>query len=263
MNDNSKTIVFIHGLSENSYAWKEWIDYFENLGYTCFAPDYPFHTGTPEELRKETDQRLGSINLSNVLIHYFTFLDSISVKQPILIGHSMGGLIVQKLMEMEKGSMGICITSAPPNGITTFKCSFFKSNLPTINPLKGNTLFYRSKKWFYYSIANTLSREESDLAFEKVFVPESRNIPRSSTGITGKVNFKKAHKPLLFIGAEKDHIIPIVLNKKNYKAYEDKNSITDFKAFSDRSHYICGQEGWEEVAEYIFNWIQNQAPIIP
>jgi len=61
---------------------------------------------------------------------------------------------------------------------------------------------------------------------------------------------------LLFITGEQDHIIPSSLNRKNFKAYKDTGSKTDFKEFPDRSHYICGQAGWEEVAAYIAGWLK-------
>ena len=73
----------------------------------------------------------------------------------------------------------------------------------------------------------------------------------------GKIDFAKPHKPLLIIAGEKDNIIPPSLNKKNYQAYTDKNSKTDFKVFAGRTHYICGQVRWEEVAEYIELWIRS------
>ncbi len=102
-----------------------------------------------------------------------------------------------------------------------------------------------------------MTMEETKKEFDLFVVPESRNIPRSSTKKDGKVDFKKPHAPLLFIAGEKDHIIPSSLNKKNYEAYKDKSSKKDFKEFPGRTHYICGQKNWEEVAAYINEWISS------
>lgn len=248
-------IIFIHGLSENAHSWGHWVTYFEKLGYNCHAPNYPYHDGEPAELRQYTNPALGKIKFADVVERYKKYITEHNLQSAILIGHSMGGLIVQKLMEAQLGSKGVCITSAPPQGIFTTKWSFIKANLPTINPFKGSSLFLGSKAWFHYGIANALSQAESDIAYDKVMVPESRNIPRSSTGKQGAINFKQPHKPLLFIGAELDHIVPIVLNRKNHKAYKDPNSICDFKEFKGRCHYICAQQGWEEVAQYVADWV--------
>jgi hypothetical protein len=66
-----------------------------------------------------------------------------------------------------------------------------------------------------------------------------------------------------FIGGEKDEIIPDKLDKKNAEHYSDKGSVTDFKEFPGRGHFICGQPGWEEVADYAANWLSQQLAANP
>jgi pimeloyl-ACP methyl ester carboxylesterase len=245
----SKSIVFVHGLFVNPYFWQNWQQFFEAHGFACYAPAYPFHEGRPADLRVNPDPRLGKLHLKDVVAHT-------AYKQPILIGHSMGGLIVQQLINMNQGAAGVCITSAPPKGVMALSWSLIKANLPVVNPFKGNSIFHGSKNWFHYSIANTLTREAGDAAYEAGVVPESRNIPRSSTGKEGIVDFKKPHTPLLFIGAGKDHIVPITLNRKNSNAYQHAGSRVAFKEYMDRSHFICNEAGWEQVAGDVYEWIK-------
>lgn len=252
----SKTIVFIHGLFMNPKSWDTWIKFFEEKGYKCHAPAYAYHEGSPARLRINIDKELGNITFGQVIESLSAFIDKLPEK-PILIGHSMGGLAVQKLIELNKGVAGICIDPAPPKGIMSFKWSFLKANLSTINPLKGNSVCVPTVEWFQYAFCNTMTLGQTQIEFDKFVVPESRNIPRSSTKNDGKIDFKKAHNPLLIIAGEKDHIIPASLNRKNFEAYKDKTSITEFKVFSDRTHYICGQENWQEVATFIREWINR------
>lgn len=240
----------------NPASWGNWIRFYEAEGYKCYAPAYPFHEGEPSSLRKNIDPRLGNLTFSQVVDHLGAFIDNLPEK-PILIGHSIGGLLVQKLIEMDKGVAGICIDPAPPKGITSFKWSFLKANFPTINPLKGNSPCLPSVKWFQYAFCNTMTLEETEIEYNKFVVPESRNIPRSTTRKDGKIDFKKSRNPLLIIAGEKDNIIPPSLNKKNFEAYKNKDSVVDFKEFPGRTHYICGQKNWEEVASYIHGWITS------
>lgn len=251
---NSKTIVFIHGLHENAGSWKGWKLFFENLGYTCHAPDYPFHNGVPALLRRNPAKALANIKLKDVVEHYSRYITQLE-EQPVLIGHSLGGLVVQKLIQAQKGALGICISSASPKGIWSFEWSFIKSNFGVVNPFKGNSLYCGTPAWFHYAICNTLTRQQSDKIYEEAVVPESRNIPRSSRMKDGYIDFNKPHKPLLFISAEHDHIIPVSLNIKNVAAYTDKDSLTDWKEFKGRSHILCSHDGWEEVAGYVAEWI--------
>lgn len=94
-------------------------------------------------------------------------------------------------------------------------------------------------RWFQYAFCTTMTMDEAQIEYTKFVVPESRNIPRSSTGNDGKIDFKKPHQPLLIIAGEEDNIVSSSLNKKNFNAYKDKNSKTDFKEFASRTHYIC------------------------
>jgi pimeloyl-ACP methyl ester carboxylesterase len=102
-----------------------------------------------------------------------------------------------------------------------------------------------------------LSREESDKIFDELVVPESRNIPRQTLKKAGKIDFKKPHAPMLFISGEEDHIIPASLNKSNFKRYKDENSVREHKIFEGRDHFIAGEDGWEAVAGYAYQWINE------
>jgi len=254
--NSTKTIVFIHGLFMNPNSWGDWVVFFQSKGYTCYVPPYPYHDGSPQYLRENINPHLNDLTLGDVIKSLVTFIDKLP-EPPILIGHSMGGLIVQKLLELNKGVAGVCITPAPPRGIFSFKWSFLKSNFVIVNPFAGNSYFLPSLKWFQYSFFNTLNTEQARIAYDNFIVPESRNIPRSVLGIDGKINFDRQHQPLLFISGEYDNIVPTFLVRNNFEAYTDTNSLINFKEFSGRSHYICGEKNYLEVMEYIYKWITN------
>jgi pimeloyl-ACP methyl ester carboxylesterase len=110
---------------------------------------------------------------------------------------------------------------------------------------------------------NTMTMEETRLAFEETATHDSRNVLRDCMGEHGKIDLDLPHVPLLFIGGEADQIIPASLNEKNKNAYTDEISVADFKSFPGRGHFICGQRGWEEVAGYIAQWLQQQVDTIP
>jgi pimeloyl-ACP methyl ester carboxylesterase len=252
----SKTVVFIHGLFVNPASWQDWKLYFEARGYTCHTLANPFHEGYPADLRKNIDPRLANVNFEDVINNLVKFIDTLPEK-PVVIGHSLAGLAVQKLISMNKAVAGIAIDGAAPQGIITTKWSFWKSNFPVINFFKGNTVFEPDKKWFHYAFCNTMSRAASDIVFDQYVVPESRNIPRGTLKSFAKIDFKNPHNPLLIIAGEKDHIVPASLNRKNFEAYKDCNSITHYKEFKGRSHYTCGEPGWQNVADFILNWLNK------
>ncbi|WP_052374327.1 alpha/beta hydrolase [Methanobacterium sp. SMA-27] len=61
--------------------------------------------------------------------------------------------------------------------------------------------------------------------------------------------------PLLFIAGSDDHIVPAAVSKSNYGKYKDSTAVTDFHEFEGRSYLIMLEKGWEEVVDYIEQWI--------
>lgn len=257
---SSKTIVFIHGLFMNNVTGEEWKTYFENQGYTCYAPAHPKHAGKPAVLRANPPAGLEDVQLEDWITNLEELIDGLAEK-PILIGHSFGGLTAQKLVESGRAEAAILISSAPPKGNFTFKPSFFKANNKVISPLKGKSIFNpeetKYKKWFHFAITNTFTKEDSDRLFEQFAVPESRQTPRASLKKIAKIDTKKPHVPLLFLGGLEDVIVPNVLIRKTIEKYSDENSIVDFKFYEGKDHFICGAPGWQEVAKYCLNWLSN------
>ena len=131
----SKTIVFIHGMFMTPLCWEQWLTHFQGQGYECLAPAWPGRNQSVETLRKNhPDPQLARLTLRDVVEHLAGVLQK-SNRKPILIGHSMGGLMVQLLLQKDLAAAGIAIDSAPPPGVFTTQWSFIKANWPAINPL--------------------------------------------------------------------------------------------------------------------------------
>ena len=257
-----ESILFIHGMFQNAKSWEKWITYFEQLGYDCQAISWPFHEGEPADLRTNIPPQLGDLHLQPVIDEFAAHVEALS-PQPILVGHSVGGLIVQVLINRGLGKAGVCIDSVAPNRMLAFDWSFFRNSASIANPLKGDEPFLMTPEGFHQNFCNTMSEAESNAAYELTATHDSRNILRDCMGEAGEIALDLVHAPLLFIAGEKDEIIPPALNEKNYKAYPDKPSVTDFKEFSNRGHWTCGQPGWEEIAGYVHDWAQARlmAPV--
>jgi hypothetical protein len=63
--------------------------------------------------------------------------------------------------------------------------------------------------------------------------------------------------PLLFLAGSEDRFIPASLNHTNYKKYSHDQSVTDYRKFSGRNHFVLGQPGWEEIAYHTLNWLNK------
>ena len=251
-----KTIIFIHGMFQNPKSWEGWMAYFNNKGYRCIAPAWPYHEGEPAGLRNDPEPELGNLRLQTIIDEFERIASK--TEEAILVGHSVGGLIAQVLINKGFGKAGICIDSVAPNRMLSFDWDFFRNSMTITNPLKGDEPICQTPESFFETFCSPMSEADSKKAFEAFATHDSRNVLRDCLGEAGEVEVDKAHAPLLFIGGEEDRIIPADLSEKNAKAYTDEDSITHFKSFPGRGHFICGQDGWEEVAGYVHEWLRHE-----
>jgi pimeloyl-ACP methyl ester carboxylesterase len=240
-------------------CWRDWVEYFSDRGYGAAAPAWPGREAPADELRRaHPDAALGQLTLDKVVDHYATYIENLPAP-PILIGHSMGGLIVQLLMQRSLGLLGVAISSAPPKNLLSLRWSFFKSNWPMLNPLYGSgTPYLMPFSHFQYSFVHTLPEEEQRRAYDRHVAPESRRVGRSTLSSVARINYSAATRPLLFLSGAEDRIIPASLNAANVRKYRRSSAHIEHRVFPGRTHYIIGQEGWTEVADTALAWIDSQ-----
>lgn len=251
------TIVLIHGMFQNARSWKNWISFFEARGYEVIAPSWPCHEGEPAALRAHPPGELGDLTLERVLTSIETLIYSLPEK-PIVIGHSVGGLLTQILLHRGLAKIGVAISSVAPNKMIDMDWDFMKNAATIANPFKGNDMVPMDLETFHHAFANTLTEAEVSVAFEETATHDSRNVFRDCMGSLGNIDTTAPHEPLLFISGAEDKICPADLNHKNFKAYTDENSVVSIREFPNRSHFICNEPGWEEVADAITNWLNTQ-----
>ena len=254
----SNTIIFIHGMFQNPKSWEKWEQYFTQKGYKCLAPAWPLHEGIPTQLRNCPPPGLGDLHLQTIVDKMEAIVRE-QPEKPIVIGHSVGGLIVQLLAQKNLIAAGVAIDSVAPNKMLAFDWGFMKNSALIANPFKGNEPFLMDAETFHKSFCNAMTMEETAVAYKETATHDSRNVLRDCMGEDGEIDLDLPHVPLLFIGGEADEIIPASLNEKNAKAYSDDASIVEFKSFPGRGHFTCGQAGWEEVAEYVALWVQQRS----
>ena len=255
-----RPIVLVHGMFMTPLCWEHWVDRYGARGRTVLALPWPGRDASVPDLRgAHPDPNLGELGLLAVVDHLAEMIEALP-DRPVLIGHSMGGLVVQLLLQRDLGAAGVAIDSAPPSGVFSTKPSFLKSNWPMITPLEPASRPHMiTLEEFAYAFANTLSPDDQVVAWERYAVPESRRVPHDSLGKAGHVDFSAPHPPLLLVAGEKDHIIPAPLNESNFKHYRDQASVTEFRLYPGRDHLTITEPGWEQVADESLDWLDSHA----
>lgn len=254
---HTKTVVFITGAWMHTSSWDKFRGAFEAAGYTTYAPAWPYLEGKPAELRANPDKRLGKLTFKDIVDHYQAVIEKLPEK-PLIVGHSMGGLITQLLLDRGLGVAGIAMDPGPIAGALPGPVSLLAA-LPPI--LKGPSFPHLiSREGFASNFANTLTPAEQQVAYDDYVVPTSSRIFYQAALMIGtKANVKARKQPLLVISAEHDRTVTPYLARAIYNVQKKAPARTDFHQFENRSHFLAGETGWEEVAKYTLDWAAKAA----
>lgn len=254
----SSTIVFLTGAFVSSSCWDEWRAFFTSYGYHCLAPAWPHKDApAPELRRRQPDAQVAAMRLSQLTEYYADFVGQLPEK-PILIGHSMGGLLTQLLLQRDLAAAGVAIHSVPPQGVITFKWSFYRSvwgPLGYFTPVAQS--FLMSFSQWQYAFTNGMPLAAQRAAYEQFAVPESKHVSRDGLTAAAKIDFRRPHAPLLLLAGSTDHIIPASLNYSNYRRYQHAGSVTAYRELPGRNHFVLGQPTWREDALCVLAWLQQ------
>jgi pimeloyl-ACP methyl ester carboxylesterase len=265
MKDSKATIVLIHGLWMTSLSWEKWVKRFTDEGYRVIAKSWPGMDVDIADLRRDPSPIAG-IGIGDVVGHYEEIIKGLDAP-PIIMGHSFGGLITQILLDRGLGCAGVAIAPAPVKGILLLPFSTLKVSFPALsNPANNHRAVPLTPEQFHYAFTNTLSEEESLKVYDRYAVPGPDHVlfqaafANFNPHAASAVNFdNNTRAPLLLIAGGKDHVSPASVVKANYNLYRHSLAITEYKEYSERTHYTLGQDGWESVADDALGWAVSNA----
>ncbi|MCK9196153.1 MAG: alpha/beta hydrolase [Syntrophales bacterium] len=247
-------VVMIHGMFVGPWCWDSYRNYFEQRGYRVITPTLKYHdrplSSPPNHLMMET----GILDYVADVEKEIRTLD----QKPIIIGHSMGGLIAQILASKGLARATILIAPAVPRGINPISWTGIKS-------------FWMNRQRFghwreplrptfegaLYSFLYLMPPNEQKKVFDKL----TYESPRAAWEISfwyfdshkaTYVDESEVTCPILTVVGAQDRLTPPSIAKKIHKKYK---SVSTYREFDRHSHFIIAEPGWEEVAQFIEAWI--------
>jgi pimeloyl-ACP methyl ester carboxylesterase len=244
-------ILFVHGAFQGAWSWDvNFLDYFAEHGFRVVAPSLRGHGRSP------SNKPLRLCSISDYVADITDVANTIA-PQPIPIGHSMGGFIVQKYLENHTAPAGVLLASAPPRGHlrsmlrTTRKypwsCTkFTASGNPT--DMYGGTLAGARDVLFAPStpeslVADNIARLQ----------PDSTRAILADMVALNLVKTARVTTPLLVLGGEHDAIYPPSVVRKTAKAYGTQATI-----IPGMGHSGSVEPTWATLAGHIASWLTDR-----
>jgi pimeloyl-ACP methyl ester carboxylesterase len=260
----AKPVLFIHGLWLHASSWAPWVDLFEKAGYAASAPGWPGIPDTVDGARADPDS-IADHGIYDVVAHYSDIIDSLT-ELPILVGHSFGGMIAEKLLGLDKAAAAVAIDAAQIKGVLPLPLSSLRSTLPVFkNPANRHRAVSLTPEEFRYGFGNAVTEEESRQLFDRWAIPApgkplfeaaAANFSLHSPAAVETDN--AARGPLLLVMGGRDHTVPEAITKATLKQYRHSDAVTDLIEFEDRGHSLTIDGGWREVADASLTWLDKQ-----
>jgi pimeloyl-ACP methyl ester carboxylesterase len=240
-------LLFVHGMYHAAWNWHEkFLPYFADHGYRAHAISLRGHGASEKPAHVNTPRIRDYVN------DVAQVVDQLGVA-PILIGHSMGGYIVQKYLETHEAPAAVLVASAPPS-LGIWLSAF---NLMRLNPLGFlkaalmlNLSYMLKTPEHYHRIffADEFPRAQVEAYFPRV----DHESFRAFLDLIGldRVHPKRITTPLLVLGAMQDRIITPRLVRQTAHTYG-----VDPVLFERSGHQLPLDIEWKQVADRIIAWL--------
>jgi pimeloyl-ACP methyl ester carboxylesterase len=257
-------VVFIHGLWLHATSWAPWVEYFAAAGYDPIAPGWPNEPDTVELAREQPDL-VANTSIDDATAHFTKIIDALDTA-PIIVGHSFGGLLAEKLLGQNVGVAAVAIDPAQIKGVLPLPLAQLRSAFPALsNPANLHKSVSLTAKQFRFAIGNALSEEESQQLYDMWAIPApARPLFQAATAnfsihSEAKVDTgNETRGPLLLTSGVEDHTVPDVTTRSTLKQYRHSSAVTELKQFEGRGHSLTIDHGWKDVADGVLEWLKAQ-----
>lgn len=254
----AKTLLMVHGVGCGGEVWDRMKRDFAMAGWTCEAPTlFPeLRTiGTPPD-------RLADLSLENYVDSVSAQAKALSIgdgEKPVIIGHSMGGIIAQKLVEAGAVRAGIFLTPAQPEGCTVTDLRVLRTFWSILKVGQKNVpggVFKVGPKGFRWGVLNAVPKDRHDAIYEQALFDSGRVYHDLAN--PGPIDESKVTVPTLTIGAKKDRATVIKAVRKVGKKYAKAALPGDYIEYGRHAHWIVDEPGTEQVSADILEWLDEK-----
>lgn len=256
-------VVFVHGLWLLPNSWDNWRTLFEEQGFVTLAPGWPDDPATVTDARRDPSV-FAHKGVGDITQHHAEVIRALD-REPIVIGHSFGGLITQKLAGLGLAKAAVAIDPAPFRGVLPLPLAALRSAFPVLgNPLNRGRAVALTREQFRFGFGNAVSEEESNSLYENYSVAGS-GLPlfQAATanfhpGTEAKVDTRNPERgPLLIISGEKDHTVPWAIANASYKRQQKNRNVTEIVEIPGRGHSLVIDNGWRDVADTALDFVRR------
>jgi non-heme chloroperoxidase len=243
----STPLLFLHGAYVGAWCWEEhFLPFFAEAGYASYALSFSGHGGSRGR------ERLDHFSIADYVADVVEVTERLP-RPPVLIGHSMGGFVVQKYLEQHPAAGAVLMCSVPPQGLMSSAMGVIFGRPGLFMDLNN---MMAGGKGAAESVRKAMFAQEIAVEDLKRFLRASQ--PESHRAIWDMMMFDLPHTsrirgvPMLVLGAEHDHLMPSSTAEMAARRYGVEAEI-----FPGMGHGLMLERDWRQVAQRILDWIEE------
>lgn len=242
-------LLFVHGAFAGGWMWTEtFMPYFAEAGHPCYALSLRGHGGSTGGEHIDWHSVADYVDDLRTIVEYLP-------EAPVLIGHSMGGFVVQKYLEHHPATAVALLCSVPPQGLIASQFHLF---------LQKPQLFLEINRIMsgectdVGTLREALFATEVDNAMLAIWLTRMQSESHRAIWDMSMFNlpllYAMHRPPMLVVGAEKDVLVPAFLVQSTAHTYGVPAHI-----LRDMGHALTHETGWQEAAGLLQNWLDSLA----
>ena len=235
-----RPVLFIHGYFANASVFAEWVPFFAARG----MPAYAVNLRGREDSRPDVD--LGRTSITDYVSDAAAVARQLD--KPIVIGHSMGGLIAQCLAERGL-AQGIClIAPVPPKGIRFMTFKMMLKQLKYLPAIYGSGLVAPTLADLKEIVLNRVPESQHEEVIAMLGPDSGRAAKEMSIGGV-PVDHRRVRAPTLVVAADDDRFIPLESSREVAALYH-----ASMQTVLGHGHMMILEPGWQSIADTVARW---------
>jgi pimeloyl-ACP methyl ester carboxylesterase len=234
-------VLFIHGIFAGGWVFERYQRLFAEHGYKSYALDLRGHGASPPAAAP------GRVTVAEYVAEAFEVARSLG--RPVVIGHSMGGLIAQKLAEGDAALALVLLCSAPGAGLPAVGGRLALRMVRYLPALLLSEPITPRRQDVDALVLNRVPAAERD-AFHRRVVPASGRAARELALSRVAVDATRVSCPVLSVAAGDDRMVPARIGARLAQRFDAPH-----REFSAMGHMMMLEPGWEQPAGHILRWL--------
>jgi pimeloyl-ACP methyl ester carboxylesterase len=233
-------VVLLHGAFADQDSFRGWVERLAEAGHPTIAPVRRGRVGVGPD-------KAAGLTVDDYVADTVAVLDTLD-EPAVLVGHSLGALLAQRLAEQGRARAIVLIAPAPPAMLTAQAVALphFLPQMPKI--MTGRSFIMGPGSCS--TLALNKMPEDQRPAVHAHLTHESGKVYRQLMLGTVKIDARKVRVPVYVAGGTEDRIISTALTRKTAHHYG-----VEPRLHAGRGHWIIGEPGWESLVDDVATWL--------